>query len=133
MKVRCIKLTNAFGEPVFDTKGNPAQSDGWLTVGKDYHVLEVLLDSGEWSLRIMNDEGGTPALFPLANFEIVSPRISPTWIVRWGENGYFELTPEAWQLMNFGNSISIRTLGHGAFLKMKMKEIKLLLLIHKGG
>ena len=101
MKVRCIKLTNAFGEPVLDTKGNPAQSDGWLTVGKDYHVLEVLLDSGEWKLRIMNDEGHTPALFPLANFEIVSPRISPTWIVRWGENGYFELTPEAWAAHEF--------------------------------
>lgn len=36
MKVRCIKLLNAHGEPV--------RTSGWLTLGKEYLVLEVVVD-----------------------------------------------------------------------------------------
>ena len=103
MKVRCIRVTDAFGNPILDPNGHPAQADGWLTVGKVYHVLEVSLSSrGTWKYRILGDkEPTTPALHPISDFEIVSAKVSPTWVVHCEDNDYFELTPQAWAQLGF--------------------------------
>ena len=41
------------------------------------------------------------ALFPLDQFEVVSQKIPPTWVVTWSNKGYFELTTDAWSEAGF--------------------------------
>jgi hypothetical protein len=94
MKVRCTKL--------LDTRGNELDRSAWLTIGKVYHVLSVVLDvHGRWLLRLMGDSEPGVGFFSLHQFEIVSQRIPPSWIVTWNEVGVFELTPEAWSASEF--------------------------------
>ncbi len=89
MKARCTKL--------IDTLGNPQTRSSWLTVGKIYHVLSVILDAqGRWTLRLLADSQPGVGLFPLEQFEIVSSKLSGRWIATWNNQGAFELTTEAW-------------------------------------
>ena len=94
MKARCTKL--------LDTLGNPQTRSSWLTVGKTYQVLSVLLDSeGRWLLRIVSDSQPGVGLFRLEQFEIVSSKIPSPWIATWNRNGVFELTTSAWHEPGF--------------------------------
>lgn len=94
MKVRCVKLV--------DSKGKPQEQSPWLTLGKVYHVLSVTFGTQEkWLLRMVGDGLNGVALFPLEQFEIVSPAIPGTWIVTWNSKGVFELTTEAWRQSGF--------------------------------
>ena len=93
MKVRCIQL--------LDTRGNPREKSGRLTVGKIYHVLEVVQDGGRWLLRLAGDTPTALALFQIQQFEIVSSKIPHSWIIQWGKDGFFELTPEPWSQKGF--------------------------------
>lgn len=89
MKARCTRL--------IDTLGNPQTRSAWLTVGKIYPILSVLLDAqGRWLLRLPVDSGPDIGLFPLEQFEIVSARLPPSWVATWNKNGVFELTTAAW-------------------------------------
>lgn len=88
MKVRCTKLIDAFGDP--------QEQSAWLTIGKVYHVLSVYMDTDSgWLLRLIGDTHPGVGLFPLEQFEIVSPKIPNRWIVTWN-GGVFELTTVAW-------------------------------------
>jgi hypothetical protein len=94
MKVRCIKLLDVFG--------NPQEESPWLTLGKIYHVLEVVQDTDrKWFFRIVGDGLNGVALFPLEEFEILTAKIPHTWIVVWGRDGFFELSPEPWSKLGF--------------------------------
>jgi hypothetical protein len=93
MKVRCIRL--------LESSGKPTDKSGWLTIGKTYHVLEVMQDRGRWLLRLIGDEPNGLALFQLEQFEIVSSKIPSSWIISWGKEGFFELTTEAWRDAGF--------------------------------
>ena len=93
MKVRCIRLLGPSGKP--QTRSN------WLTVGKIYDVLEVVQDQGRWLFRVMGDEPNGVALFALDQFEITNSKMPDSWIPKWGKNGFFELSPEAWQKAGF--------------------------------
>lgn len=94
MKVRCIKLV--------DSKGNSQERSSWLTLGNVYHVLEVVQDLYKrWLLRIVGDGINGVALFPLEQFEIVSPKIPILWIVAWNDKGGFALSTEAWSEAGF--------------------------------
>lgn len=94
MKVRCVKL--------LDTRGNPQTHSAWLTLGKIYHVLSVVLGArGIWLLRLVGDTVPGVGLFPLQQFEIVSSRVPSSWIITWNSNGVFELTTEAWNQPGF--------------------------------
>jgi len=94
MKVRCTKL--------LDTRGAEQAQSAWLTVGKIYHVLSLLQDvHGRWLLRLMGDTEPGVGLFLLEQFEIVSRRLAPMWIVNWNKVGVFELTPETWTAPEF--------------------------------
>jgi hypothetical protein len=89
MKVRCIKL--------IDSRGNPQESSPRLTLGKVYHVLEVVQDThSRWLLRVAGDGTNGVAVFQLEQFEIVSPKVPDAWIVVWDAKGGFALTTEAW-------------------------------------
>jgi hypothetical protein len=93
MKVRCTKL--------IDSGGTPQGTSTWLTLGKIYHVLSVVLDiHATWYLRLRGDVEHGVGLFPLTQFEIVSARIPRLWTITWN-NGVFELTTEQWARPNF--------------------------------
>jgi hypothetical protein len=47
-------------------------------------------------LRIEGDGGNGVALFQLEQFEVVSSRLSPAWIIAWNSAGVFELTVDEW-------------------------------------
>jgi len=48
MKVRCVKLLDALGRP--------QERSAWLTLGKVYHVLEIVQDMRKkWLLRVPGD------------------------------------------------------------------------------
>jgi hypothetical protein len=94
MKVKCAKL--------IDSKGNAQERSGWLTLGKVYHVLEVVQDThGRWLLRMIGDGLSGVALFRLDQFEVVSAKLPDAWMVVWNSKGGFALTTEAWSQVGF--------------------------------
>ena len=94
MKVRCVRL--------LDSKGNPQEQSPWLTLGNVYHVMTVTYGTQEkWLLRLVGDGRNGLALFPLTQFEVVSPKIPSIWIASWNSKGVFELTTEAWNQPGF--------------------------------
>ena len=79
MKVRCIRLLNARGEPV--------RTSGWLTIGKEYVVLEVVVDEQAGSrFRVISDDADTPVLAQSSQFEAVSDTIPKCWVATFGPN-----------------------------------------------
>jgi hypothetical protein len=94
MKVRCTKLT--------DSRDKPQDRSRWLTLGKLYNVLEVVLDGpNRWLLRLAGDGEDAVGLFQLDQFEIVSAKIPSTWIARWNDRGGFLLTTETWSQLGY--------------------------------
>jgi hypothetical protein len=95
MKVRCIQL--------FDSAGKPRlQKDSWVTLGKTYHVLEIVQDQSRWLLRLIGDnELNGPAVFRLEQFEIVTPNIPSSWIVTRDKDDSIKLRPERWNQPGF--------------------------------
>jgi hypothetical protein len=95
MRVRCIKLINP-------NTGKPENSNSWLSIGKIYHVLCLNAElNGICNLRLIGDDGKTPALHDIRQFEMVSPIIPPSWKVSFIANGYFTLVPEKWSEEGF--------------------------------
>ena len=79
MKVRCTKLINLHGEPV--------RTSSWLTIGKEYVVLEVFVDHQTGSrFRVISDDAGTPILARSSEFEAVSDEIPKCWVATFGPN-----------------------------------------------
>jgi hypothetical protein len=94
MKVECIKLN----DPIVDTG---VKSDGWLTVGQIYTVLEILVRPGHYILfRLISDDANTPALFDSRQFEIVSNKIPSNWVAVLHEQE-LHITPEKWLIPGF--------------------------------
>ena len=94
MKVKCIKL--------FDAKGNPQEWSPWLTLGKVYHVLEVIQDPRrKWLLRVLGNGSDGVGIFRLEQFEIVSTKVPDAWIVDLNTDGDLTLTTEDWNKPGF--------------------------------
>jgi hypothetical protein len=73
MKVRCVKLMRWDGTPVGGT------TNGWLTLGKEYHVLAIYGGKGPvaTTYRVRTDDPSrSPGMQPAEQFEIISPEIS---------------------------------------------------------
>jgi hypothetical protein len=94
MKVRCVKL--------IDSRNQPTDRSPWLTLGKTYDVLSVVLDAQcDWWLRLVGDEDAHVGLFRLEQFEVLTARIPRAWIASWSSAGTFELSPQAWLVPGF--------------------------------
>src|SRR4051812_28786922 len=116
MKVRCTKL--------LDTLGNPQTRSAWLTVGKVYHVLSVLLDTqGRWLLRLVGDTQPGVGLFSLEQFEVVSPKIPESWVVTWNNAGVFELTTTTWNQVGYWERFFERDASAKAAFDSEMAQI----------
>lgn len=94
MKVACIRLNQP-------TEANSPNQDGWVTVGREYVVLEVCGRGSSLKYRILGDDGVTPALQAAEQFEITSPEIPSDWIFRVYPPQEWELTPAAWSADGF--------------------------------
>jgi hypothetical protein len=82
--------------------GKRQDKSSWLTIDNIYHVLEVVQDADrKWMVRLLGDESNGPALFRLDEFDIVSSKIPVSWVVVWGKNDFFQLTPEPWKDTGF--------------------------------
>jgi hypothetical protein len=86
-----------------DAHDRPTGHSPWITVGKIYHVLSVVLDAhSRWWFRLVGDEDRDVGLFRLEQFEVLSARIPERWVIRWSTNGgTFELSPAAWLALGF--------------------------------
>jgi len=92
MRVRCIKL--------LDSLGRPTSSSPWAKLGAVYEVLDILVESGRVSLRLVGDES-TPAMFQVEMFEVVDSTIPPTWTVTSAQPGCLYFAPTAWSRPGF--------------------------------
>jgi hypothetical protein len=94
LRVRCTRLQ--------DNLGKPLESDGWLTVGREYMVLCIYVDASRGVLlRLMGDDNFTPAMFPGEQFEVTEQTIPNNWIVKKENGGDFSFGPKAWSEAGF--------------------------------
>ncbi|MCC8961837.1 hypothetical protein H8A95_05760 [Bradyrhizobium sp. Pear76] len=63
------------------------RTSGWLTIGKEYLVLEVFVDEQAGSrFRVISDDADTPILARSSEFEAVSDTIPKCWVVTFKAN-----------------------------------------------
>lgn len=90
MKVVCIRLIS----PV--TRQETSESE-WLTLDSEYVVLAIEGNPGrELSIRVQDDKGGGPGLWPAEMFMTTSTALPSSWIISIGDNGQFDLAPAKW-------------------------------------
>lgn len=95
MIVKCIKRTSSV------TKQETQKSNG-LTVGKEYTVLAIGISSKNGiSFRLVHDDGQTPALFDIQQFQIVSPQIPRNWTIHLDRYGGLDICPTTWARLGF--------------------------------
>src|ERR1700738_1887169 len=92
MIVRCTQLVDAFGDP------RVAITDSWLTVGREYRVLEIECTSQQMLLRLLADDGVTPILVAANAFMTVDDEVPRSWAIQIDRSGSPTLTlgPRAW-------------------------------------
>lgn len=99
MKLRCVRIIDErTGRQVVDEKtGGPLMRNSWLSVGNTYHALSLVFDARQVVLvRLVADDGLTPGLCRLEQFDVISPKIPSNWVVgHWG-GSCLELSPQAW-------------------------------------
>jgi len=114
MIVKCLKIYNIGLDKIVDKKRN-----SFITVGNLYQVLEVYFRKKEINFRIIPDDASKigiehPILVRANEFEVVSGKIPPNWVMYRGGEEFFKLSPEKWTKFeewqesfweDFGNSI----------------------------
>ena len=93
MRVKCVKLLDALGQP--------ASRSAWVSVGAVYDVLTLTVEpSGAIRVRIISNDG-TPGLHPLSQFEIVDNNIPGSWRIFCGHDGNLVMGPASWARAGF--------------------------------
>lgn len=67
-------------------------SDGWLSIGKSYEVLEISGEEGGLKFRVVSDDG-TPALQCSANFKSKILTFPINWNFQFDEYGSWSMHP----------------------------------------
>lgn len=96
MKVVCRRIESATTDEAITT--NP-----WLTVGREYDVLEVVAyPGGEILFRLLgDDQAGGPGLWDSRLFMANSTEVPASWVASVDDEGAVRLGPEAWQRDGF--------------------------------
>jgi hypothetical protein len=95
MRVVCIDLQN-------QVTGEDEGSSPWLTLDREYDVLEIYAYPGSYvELRLRSDDGVTPALFHSAMFMTVDGQLPDSWEARVDEGGVLRLGPADWMEPGF--------------------------------
>lgn len=94
MIIKCLQIYNYVRKEILEIK----QSDR-LTVGKKYQVLELSRSKKELLYRIIDDSGNIyfhPILVRSNEFEIVSFKIPPNWVIRVDDGECLQIGPKRW-------------------------------------
>jgi hypothetical protein len=77
---------------------NEGTNKGWLSVGIEYIVLEILTSVRKGvSYRLVGDnDDKMPAIFEADQFDITSDKVPSNWIVKIDRIGSVDLSPAAW-------------------------------------
>src|SRR5436189_6418333 len=96
MKVKC---KNIYNEHTKEFEGKSP----WLTIGKEYIVLEAEVSSLEKTFYrlVGGNENKMPALYNSSQFELVDGAIPKNWEVSQLSEGSLILGPKAWQVQSF--------------------------------
>src|SRR5580704_8222754 len=96
MKVKCKNIYNEHTMQYQD-------SSPWITIGKEYIVLEIEIYAGKDILyRLVGDNlDESPALYDSKQFEIISGNLSSNWKINQLKSGTLNLGPETWQPLSF--------------------------------
>lgn len=96
MKVNCTKIYNEITKQYQDTSS-------WITVGKEYVVLEMLVMPGKEVLyRLVGDnEDEMPAIYNARQFKVVKNKIASNWIIEELISGSFIFCPALWRERGF--------------------------------
>ncbi|MEV6816986.1 hypothetical protein [Micromonospora sp. NPDC051296] len=92
MLVRCVKIIDAFGDPVDAYPG--------MTIGRSYPVLEISYWVDAYYVRVVDDDG-TDSIWSPEMFETVDGHIPRCWSVALDNDGSLRLAPKAWLRQGF--------------------------------
>lgn len=94
MKVVCRRLASA-------TTGEQLSSSPWLTIGREYLVLEIEAKPARAvSFLVEGDQPG-PTLWDSTLFELVTSHVPSVWVAGLDDSGVLTLAPEQWQSSDF--------------------------------
>ena len=96
MIVVCKELINP-------NTGMHEESSPWLTVGKQYHVLQVYMGHGDRILkyRLESDDNRSPTMHHAELFDVVSSQLPSNWVIKNSMGSALELGPKAWDVDGF--------------------------------
>lgn len=101
MKVRFIGSAGRTGD-------GERKAHGFLTPGKDYVVLSIIVESAQGvQFLILDDSLHQPGWHSAEAFDLVSDEVPSNWSIKVGEGGstsYVEIAPSAWLEPNFYNA-----------------------------
>ena len=95
MRVVCI-------DPQSAIPGGAGAANPWLTMNREYDVLEIYAFPGaDVQLRVRSDDGSIPALFDSASFMTVDGALPERLIVQVQEGGVLRIGPASWMVPGF--------------------------------
>jgi hypothetical protein len=96
MKIKCLNIYNQHTKQY-------QQESPWLTIGKEYVVLEITISAKKGSLyRLVGDnENKMPGLYESLQFEIVSDFIPSNWKISISNMTLVVLGPKEWRKNEF--------------------------------
>lgn len=95
MKVRCINIYNEQMKKYQD-------KSSWITIGKEYIVLEIEVWQGQTWYVIASDSNQQPILQNALQFEVISGKIPSSWEVALSSGKeFFIIGPKAWHDPDF--------------------------------
>lgn len=104
------------------TTGEDMATSPWLTVGREYDVLEILAEPGrEVLFRIATDESGAPGLWDSRLFKSVDMRVPTSWSAGLQADGSLILAPRIGTGAASGRPISTGTRTRSATTTMRLR------------
>lgn len=113
MKVKCIQnvIDSNLAKQVDFPRRAPTDYRSEITIGKEYVVLGLcyipssLYWAGKPAISIKDDDGDL-SFVPIFLFEIIDPRPSKFWQIRYNDDGSLEMYPEAFYRNFFHDDLS---------------------------
>lgn len=96
MRVKCKNIYNERTKKFED-------KNSWLTIGKEYTVLEVRVYSQDKILyRMVGDNANKmPALYAVSQFDVIDGRVPTNWKIKQPKDDILVMGPEIWQEPGF--------------------------------
>ena len=103
MRVRCIRLVATVGPQ----RGQPVEHADHLSVGDEFKVLAVLIDTdAPWPILLCLDSDAGALWEPAVMFETIDGRMPSNWTASLWPDGSLHLAPEAFLRPGFWDAYS---------------------------